>query len=47
MVATGQLVRLAPDGRADRVIQLPVTTRPARLGGAGLTLCTSPAIRSG
>ena len=25
MVATGQLVRLAPDGRVDRVIQLPVT----------------------
>jgi len=25
MVATGQLVRLAPDGRVDRTIQLPVT----------------------
>ena len=25
MVASGQLVRLAPDGRVDRVIQLPVT----------------------
>ena len=37
MVATGQLVRLAPDGRVDRVIQLPVTnpTCPA-FGGAGL-----------
>lgn len=37
MVATGQLVRLAPDGRVDRVIQLPVTnpTCPA-FGGERL-----------
>ncbi|OZI32448.1 IclR family transcriptional regulator [Bordetella genomosp. 10] len=37
MVASGQLVRLAPDGRVDRVIQLPVTnpTCPA-FGGEGL-----------
>jgi len=37
MVATGQLVRLAPDGRVDRTIQLPVThaTCPA-FGGPGL-----------
>ena len=37
MVATGHLVRLAPDGRVDRVIQLPVTnpTCPA-FGGPGL-----------
>jgi sugar lactone lactonase YvrE len=37
MVATGQLVRLAPDGRVDRVIQLPVTnpTCPA-FGGDDL-----------
>ncbi|SSW67458.1 SMP-30/gluconolactonase/LRE family protein [Achromobacter agilis] len=37
MVATGQLVRLTPDGRVDRVIQLPVTnpTCPA-FGGDGL-----------
>ncbi len=37
MVATGQLVRLAPDGRVDRVIQLPVThpTCPA-FGGEDL-----------
>jgi sugar lactone lactonase YvrE len=35
MVATGELVRLAPDGRVDRVIKLPVTnpTCPA-FGGA-------------
>ncbi len=37
MVATGQLIRLAPDGRVDRVIQLPVTnpTCPA-FGGNDL-----------
>ncbi|CAM3728185.1 SMP-30/gluconolactonase/LRE family protein [Bordetella tumulicola] len=37
MVATGQLVRLAPDGRVDRIIQLPVTnpTCPA-FGGDDL-----------
>jgi sugar lactone lactonase YvrE len=37
MVATGHLVRLAPDGRVDRTIQLPVTnpTCPA-FGGDGL-----------
>jgi sugar lactone lactonase YvrE len=37
MVATGELIRLAPDGRVDRTIQLPVTnpTCPA-FGGAGL-----------
>ena len=37
MVATGQLVRLAPDGSVDRTIQLPVTnpTCPA-FGGEGL-----------
>jgi sugar lactone lactonase YvrE len=37
MVATGHLVRLAPDGRVDRAIQLPVTnpTCPA-FGGDGL-----------
>ncbi|RYE96871.1 MAG: SMP-30/gluconolactonase/LRE family protein [Oxalobacteraceae bacterium] len=37
MVASGQLVRLAPDGRVDRVIQLPVTnpTCPA-FGGEAL-----------
>lgn len=37
MVASGQLVRLAPDGRVDRVIQLPLTnpTCPA-FGGAAL-----------
>lgn len=37
MVATGHLVRLAPDGRVDRVIQLPVTnpTCPA-FGGPDL-----------
>lgn len=37
MVASGQLIRLAPDGRVDRTIQLPVTnpTCPA-FGGPGL-----------
>ncbi|QHI98349.1 SMP-30/gluconolactonase/LRE family protein [Xylophilus rhododendri] len=37
MVASGQLIRLAPDGEVDRVIQLPVThpTCPA-FGGPGL-----------
>ncbi|TWT03140.1 SMP-30/gluconolactonase/LRE family protein [Reyranella sp. CPCC 100927] len=37
MVASGQLIRLAPDGRVDRIIQLPVTnpTCPA-FGGEGL-----------
>lgn len=37
MVASGQLIRQAPDGRVDRVIQLPVTnpTCPA-FGGEGL-----------
>lgn len=37
MVATGQVVRLAPDGSVDRVIQLPVShaTCPA-FGGPGL-----------
>ncbi|VCU69489.1 L-arabinolactonase [Pigmentiphaga humi] len=37
MVATGQLVRHRPDGRVDRIIQLPVTnpTCPA-FGGTGL-----------
>ncbi|MDB5850357.1 MAG: araB 2 [Rhodoferax sp.] len=39
MVASGQLVRLAPDGRVDRVIQLPVTnpTCPA-FGGEKLDM---------
>jgi sugar lactone lactonase YvrE len=37
MVLTGQLVRLAPDGRVDRVIRMPVTnpTCPA-FGGDDL-----------
>lgn len=37
MVATGQLVRLTPEGRVDRIIQMPVTnpTCPA-FGGSGL-----------
>ena len=48
MVATGQLVRLAPDGRVDRVIQLPVTNPTCPPSAApAWTRSTSPAIRSG
>ena len=44
MVATGQLVRLAPDGRVDRVIQLPVTnpTCPPRRRRPGHALHHQP-----